>query len=108
MTSKDIVVLHAKYWKETYGEDLVISWAKSCGQAARLLKTQPAEKLSNYLRFYFSEYKSSFASRSGYSFGAFIMELPGIIAAYSERMDKKSADVRHDDYERLQKAKGAM
>lgn len=102
MTAKDLVLLHARFWKERYGENLPISWGKSLAQAKRLLSVYEPDKLAAYLRYYCFDHRSSFADRTGRSFGAFISELPGVIAAYTEDERKRNGtNSRVGDMERL-------
>lgn len=91
MKAKDIVLLHAQLWKERYGENLPIPWSKSTAQISRVLKSISADQLVAYIRYYYSRYQSRFADRTGHSIGAFISELPAIIAAFQEDERKRTA-----------------
>lgn len=105
-TPKDIVLLHAKLWRERYGKDHFVSWAKDISQTKRLLKVYAPDELASYLRHYCTDYRSSFADRAGHSFNVFIYELPGIIASYTANEAKRGrANQREGDSERLASAR---
>lgn len=107
MKAKDVVIFHARQWQQKYGENIAIPWSKATPQAARLLKVYPAEKLADYIRFYFTGYNSSFSNRAGHSFGAFIAELPAVIASYQEHERKRErAGTAEQNAERLAIARG--
>src|SRR5690348_17044675 len=105
MSPKEFLLFYCAQWKETYGTHLSIPWSKAAPQAARLLKSYSSEELVNYVRHYFLGYQSSFANRTGRSLGAFVAELPAIIASYTEEQRKRNGPDRSADMERLATAK---
>ena len=104
MTPKDVVLLHAKLWKERYGESYSISWKRETAQAKRLLSLYDADKLAAYLRHFNSSYRSGLADRAGHSFNIFVYELPAIIASCVSEQGKRDV-TREADFERLEAAK---
>ncbi len=104
MTPKEAVLEYARAWERKYGARYQISWAKDTSQLKRLLATHGADALRAYINHYMSGFVSSFSDRAGHSLGAFIGQLPAIIASFQQEQEKRRS-VDTDNYARLEAAR---
>lgn len=104
VTTKEMVLYYAKQWEGKYGARLQISWGKDTAQFKRLLATYSADELVLFIDHYFTDFVSSFSVRAGHSIGAFIGQLPAIIASYQQEQEKRR-QVEDTNYARLEAAR---
>ena len=104
MSPKDVVLYYAKRWQEKYKQRYSVSWGKDTAQFKRLLKTYSADELVVFVDHYFTDFVSSFSVRAGHSIGAFIGQLPAIVASYQQEQEKRRA-LDTDNYARLEAAR---
>jgi hypothetical protein len=105
MKAKDLVLGFASLWREKYGKNYPVSFAKDCSQAKRLLNLY-GDEAATYVRHYLSGFDSAFARRAGHSFGAFVVEIAAVVASHTTLAQQQElAAQANSDFEKRKAAR---